>query len=268
VARNETSFASGGIAVDNSNGKLINSKLTGNKVIGLGCCGGGATVLGTGKLTVRASIVRGNESPGDGGGINVISSGLGLVMKNSSVFSNSSGDEGGGIRFTGTSSGEITNSTISLNHALGGGGIIESSSEPISLTHVTITKNSGGAGGGVWSNGNTPVLRSIIAANSDGDCNAPLVGPTGKNLDKDSTCFNSGSPIHAPPRLRVLGNFGGPTPTHLPLERSAAVDQAGGAACPDPERDQRGVRRPKNGDGDPGSSCDLGSVERKPGELT
>ncbi len=50
----------------------------------------------------------------------------------------------------------------------------------------------------------------------------------------------------------ALGNYGGPTQTHLPLMGSVAINAALGGA---PATDQRGVARPQ------GASADIGAVE-------
>jgi hypothetical protein len=259
----------GGLAIQGlADAKLVNSRVAANKVPS-GCCAGGLLNQSDGRLTLIDSIVRSNESPSAGSAGILIQSttGLALVLKGTTVAGNSTPGAGGGIGIS-SGSARLTNSTISGNTSGGtGGGISENTTGEISLTHVTITKNeSAGAGGGIVTDGGTwPVLRSIVA-NNDGanDCNAILVGPTGKNLDEDGDCFDNPAAIHRNPRLNPLADNGAKTPTHLPKRRSRAVDAAPGSTCPPPNRDQRGVRRPQNGDGEPGRKCDLGAVERKP----
>ena len=67
--------------------------------------------------------------------------------------------------------------------------------------------------------------------------------------------------------LSGLGWYGGSTPVHQPLPGSPAVDQTIAAlACP--SFDQRGLSRPRDGDGDGGAVCDIGAVELAgPGEI-
>ena len=55
--------------------------------------------------------------------------------------------------------------------------------------------------------------------------------------------------------LSPLGNYGGPTQTHIPLAGSPAIDHGNNADCLDV--DQRGQHRPVNG------TCDVGAVERQ-----
>jgi hypothetical protein len=272
IARNKSEGCCGGGVMGQNDAeiKLVNSRVLSNRVPN-GCCGGGLMTQG-GTLTLIGTLVRDNRmggTLGKGGGISVQTSGLALVLRNSTVTGNSSTDDGGGIHIdTGTAaSADLKNSTISGNTAEDdGAGIFEGTSGQLSFLHVTLTKNqAGGFGGGIFGDGGTwPILRSIIGRNLPNDCNAILAGPTGKNLDEDGTCFAGVSAIHQPPRLKPLADYGGHTPTHEPRSTSRAVDAVSSGVCPPPARDQRGVRRPKNGDGDPGSTCDLGAVERKP----
>ena len=61
------------------------------------------------------------------------------------------------------------------------------------------------------------------------------------------------------PLLGPLVDNGGPTPTHLPLDGSPAVDM--GHPSSYPETDQRGFPRPRDGDLDGEAVCDIGAVE-------
>jgi hypothetical protein len=70
------------------------------------------------------------------------------------------------------------------------------------------------------------------------------------------------------PGLSPLGVYGGSTMTSLPMRNSRAVD-AGNPATPRESDqtmctplDQRGVTRPRDGNGDDISRCDIGAVER------
>ncbi len=60
-----------------------------------------------------------------------------------------------------------------------------------------------------------------------------------------------------------LANNGGPTQTHALVAGSPAVDAVNDGTCPPPGRDQRGVSRPQDGNGDGGIACDIGSFERQ-----
>ncbi|HKF95157.1 MAG TPA: choice-of-anchor Q domain-containing protein [Gammaproteobacteria bacterium] len=62
-----------------------------------------------------------------------------------------------------------------------------------------------------------------------------------------------------------LASNGGPTRTHALVAGSPAIDAINDGTCPPPARDQRGVKRPQDGNGDGGPACDSGSFERRPG---
>ena len=58
-----------------------------------------------------------------------------------------------------------------------------------------------------------------------------------------------------------LTNNGGPTPTHALVPGSPAIDTVNDGTCPPPEFDQRGLPRPRDGNGDTVPVCDSGAVE-------
>jgi hypothetical protein len=69
--------------------------------------------------------------------------------------------------------------------------------------------------------------------------------------------------------LGPLASNGGKTKTHALLAGSPAIDAAnpaapgsGGTSCP--TKDQRGIGRPKDGNGDTVSRCDMGAFELSP----
>jgi hypothetical protein len=62
------------------------------------------------------------------------------------------------------------------------------------------------------------------------------------------------------PRLAPLASNGGPTKTHALLAGSPAIDRGDNSGAP--AADQRGVARPRDGDGDGTSVVDIGAFER------
>jgi hypothetical protein len=58
-----------------------------------------------------------------------------------------------------------------------------------------------------------------------------------------------------------LANNGGPTQTHALVAGIPAADAINDGTCPPPAKDQRGVKRPQDGNGDGGPVCDIGSFE-------
>ena len=60
-----------------------------------------------------------------------------------------------------------------------------------------------------------------------------------------------------------LANNGGPTRTRALVGGSPPIDTVTDGACPPPARDQRGVRRPQDGNHDGAAICDIGAFERR-----
>jgi hypothetical protein len=69
---------------------------------------------------------------------------------------------------------------------------------------------------------------------------------------------NVGDPLD--PMLAPLANNGGPTRTHALLAGSPAIDQGDNNGAP--TTDQRGVSRPRDGDGNGSRIVDIGAFER------
>ena len=87
---------------------------------------------------------------------------------------------------------------------------------------------------------------------------------TGFNIAGDGSCNlnGPGDMNDTDPLLGSLSYHGGPTRTYLPLEGSPVIDAGDNISCP--ATDQRGFRRPGDGDGDGLEICDIGSVEFYP----
>jgi hypothetical protein len=144
------------------------------------------------------------------------------------------------------------------------------------LNYVTVTGNAAAGGGGIITKdpmlGADPVFveNTIIAGNfSNGtspDCEG-LLRSRGFNLIQNTLgCsidgVTTGNITGRSPRLGPLGSHGGPTLTHLPQSfpfPSPAIDNGN----PDSGEalDQRGVTRPRDGNGDGIALRDIGAVE-------
>lgn len=254
--------------------------------------GGGARVS-QGSLTLNDVVVSGNDAVNGGG----IRNSATLTVNRSTISGNratlNAGGDGGGLSSSGGTS-TLVNSTVSGNTATANGGGVASGGGT-RLRNVTITANTAGDdGGGLFhtsDSGSINVRNTIIAGNSDTaggntpDCGqqfpggAGVVTSEGFNLiGDDEGCGNfataSGdqvgtlaSPID--PLIGPLANNGGPTPTHLPLTGSRAIDLANSAGCFSNDAnsgsplavDQRSFTRPLDGDRDGGVRCDVGAVE-------
>ena len=130
-----------------------------------------------------------------------------------------------------------------------GGAIYNLNVGTIRVTNSTFSGNTASAEGAALNSASglaITVENSVFAGNG-------CVGPTidgGGNLDwPDSGCPGT----NGDPRLGVLADNGGPTPTMALGPGSAAIDSALAANCP--ATDQRGVARPF------GAGCDIGSYE-------
>lgn len=239
-------------------------------------------------LTLNQTVLTG----GSQGGLHINSAAA--VVQASTITQNT----GGGIN---NACGALTllNSTVSYNtsdSAWGGGGVFLwdfscAPDKPIAdISFSTIYENSNpgwgrgnaiGIGGNVGS-GRIRLKNSILASPShpsEAVCNSGnnILTSLGHNILGDAAqVFGSSCPaaltapgdlVNTNPLLGPLASNGGPTPTHLPLVGSPAVDAVPIADCTDVfgvavTIDQRGVARPA------GPACDVGSVEADAADTT
>ena len=247
------------------------------------------------RSTLTGSTVSGNSAGGNGGGINAGT----VTLTSSTVSRQRCPPSGGGLCVTATAT--LTNSTVSGNTAIiDGGGLFVTTTA--TLTNSTVSGNSiTGQGGGIDANNADPAQRhrhrqqrpyrrrrlprerrtssvrnTIIAENL---VDLVGIGPDvsgaftsgGHNLIGDgsgSTGFVNGTngdqvgtsanPID--PKLAPLANNGGPTKTHALLAGSPAIDRGDNTNAP--ATDQRGVSRPRDGDGNGSRIVDIGAFEK------
>jgi CSLREA domain-containing protein len=288
-----TSLGGGGIHVEEGPLAVYQSHFAGNEA----AAADGGAIASHGRVVVRGGSLRGNSADGGSGG--GIQSTGGLVVANARIEGNSAAAGGGlsnagearlvGVTLARNTASErggavengaamtITNATLSGNASAFGGGItnLEDGYE-LRLHHVTVTANQASVeGGGICNQGQTLVTNTIVAGNGGDDCGCAVpLNSFGFNLDGDATCgldsFGDLPGVGDAGLGPLLAN-GGPTPTHA-LEAGSPAIEAGGD---DPflfecERtDQRGISRPRDGDGDGDPRCDIGAFEfvPEPGSL-
>lgn len=231
---------------------------------------GGGIDSRNGDLTLDGVTVEGNTATTTGFGGGVYSERGTLNITDSTVSSNSAKEIGGGVYHL---SGlvNITNTTVSGNKAaqLGGGVVV--SSATMNVLNSTIASNaSGGVGGGIFTGGpgSTVVVKNTIVAgntlnNCDNDQFGGAIVSQGNNISSDDSCSftQSTDKPNTNPRLGPLQDKGGPTDTRALLAGSPAIDAGANAACP--TTDQRGAKRPQNGDKNGSAICDIGAFEKK-----
>lgn len=207
--------------------------------------GGGINAEGT---NLFASTVHGNNAVASGGGAYTIYA----YLLNATVSGNNAGSDGGGINALG---GGLRNATICNNTANNAGGGVFRRSSNVTALQVH----------------NTIVARNFVGAigfGLDVDVSGDFASQ-GHNLigiGYGSTGFGAAGDLvgsFEKPRNPLFGplqNNGGPTLTHALLRGSPAID-AGDNTDTLPA-DQRGVARPKDGNGDGSRLVDIGAFEK------
>ncbi len=158
----------------------------------------------------------------------------------------------------------------------------------VSINNVTIASNTGLQGGGVFIHNNiVPIsstlnTRNSIIANNIAtatvgpapDCYAlpnNTINSQDYNLIENvAGCLIGGTTTNniyaTDPVLGPLGINGGSTLTHALNVGSPAIDKGDPLTCA--ATDQRAVTRPRDGDNDGTSVCDIGAFERKANAIT
>lgn len=224
---------------------------------------GGSAALGggiqnAGALTLSGVAISDNIATGDGGGI---FSRAAVTLVDSLISGNESSSDGAGILCNGALT--LTNCTVSGNTAGGSAGGIDNRG-PLMMRFSTVSGNSAAMGaGGLLSRTsvlNASVGSSIIAGNTPVNC-SQVVTTAGNNVESTSTCgLTAGTDQRdADPELCPLDNYGGTTQTHALPASSVARDRGAAVNCP--AADQRGLPRPRDGDGVAGAVCDVGAYE-------
>lgn len=176
----------------------------------------------------------------------------------------------GAIRNAGTA--QIVNSTISGNITFGGtggaqiGGVGNTATGNLTIINSTFSGN--GGQGGALGNAGTLVMANTLLANDGGvECsNTGSITAAGVNFVADGSCALPGA-LSGDAQLAPLADNGAGAITHALLFGSPAIDAADNDICAGMlvnNRDQRGLPRPMDGNGDGHEVCDIGSFEREP----
>lgn len=252
ISNNVATYSGGGVSSSHGGSFTIeNSLITGNHS---GRWGGGVGV-GSFNAVISDSVISGNTADDGGGG--VINGGGASIIANTTISGNSARD-GGGIYNVGTLG--VLNSTVSGNSATDkGGGIVTEYFGDLTLVNSTVSGNSAVSPGGLYDHyGILEIFNTVIANNTGGDCGNFLfrLDTNVNNWFGDDSCDGIAD---GDPQLGILADNGGPTLTHHPLSQSGLIDAGDSLACT--PTDQRGIRRPKDGDESDTAECDIGSVE-------
>jgi CSLREA domain-containing protein len=257
--------------------------------------GGGVWSM-TGYLSeINYSLVHTNKSLHGSGG-NIYNDGPMNVDK--TRIYNGDADMDGGNIFTGWPGGggsimNITNSDISFGFASGNGGGIANDGwltlanvsfkansnatgaalytmetvAKTSLDHVTMSGNIAGVAGAVDIYNAVPsnpveVYNSILEAGTSTACIGAVAATSSYSIDSGSSCSLPGGQHNMSSTDPLLGLFdfhGGITKTFPLAVTSPAVDAAKDFGCV--ATDQRGLRRPIDGNLDGVNGCDIGAYE-------
>jgi len=226
-------------------------------------------VINHGDMHIVQTTLKDNNSINGG----AISNSGTMTIENSALInnvaqtstSNSYPSYGGALYNSGSVT--ISNTTLSGNSADYGGAILSrGSNSNLQLNNVTIANNVAKVGAtlDLDYDAKATISASILSNGASLNCattDTATITSGGYNIDSQNSCgFEaSGDQSMTDPRLSKLGNFGGNSLSMVPLNGSPAIDVSDLNCL---SSDQRGITRPKDGNGDAIASCDIGAHER------
>ncbi len=257
---------SGGGELEAAGVKITNSTISDNAVVG------GLRLTSTKDVVITGTTVANNASESGVGGLDIFSN-ASFTIEASSIVGNRSQNDTGGVLLEAQNC-TIKNVTISGNSTGSGAdkaGGLEVKVNNAQLSNVTMTGNAAPAGSGsllLQTNVHVSIINSILSSPQSvtmcdfrGGVPLGIITSQGYNLVSDTSCNLTAAGDHQniDPKLGPLADNGGLTMTHILLAGSPAIDAGGTVAAV--TKDQRGVDRPKDGNGDGTIAYDIGAVE-------
>ncbi len=249
---NDADFG-GGIHVDGGSPQITRNRITGNTA---GAGGGIDTYAFFASSPLIASNTITSNTALFGGGIEL--AGLGApIVTNNLLIGNSASGSGSGTAYGGGadvyySDARLVNNTIAGNTARrGGGAALLSNGAPALVNNVILDNRATNAGGGADIQAPGAIVsHNIFFLNSRGVCSGTSASlcSAATNLETDPLLVDAAGGDYRP-------GYGSP-----------AIDSATDAVAP--RDDQRGQRRPLDGDGDRVAAFDRGALEHDRDEVS
>jgi hypothetical protein len=237
-----------GLAFGYGEGTIVNSTISDNQ--GIGAVAG----VFNGDIRIFRSLISGNK----GGGLATGYKASNLTIVNCTISGNSSSSAGGGVYAGDQSDALISNSTITGNSAQVGGGLYVGYLGGANLEGTIITGNV------------APQGREAFRSEEAFSVDAAKFNLFGHSGDAGVVGFAPGASDVMPAESldQILNTTlrlnGGPTATHALVPNSPAIDMGSNGACLPIRTDQRLVTRPRDGNLDGASVCDIGAFEYVP----